>query len=67
MVEELKVGMGEPIVKVLGYLDINCIQVVEELKVGTNENIVIVLGIPGYKLIVFRWLESLRLERMRIL
>ena len=44
MVGKLKVGTIENIFKVLGYLDINCIQVVEELQVGTDENIVKVLG-----------------------
>jgi len=50
VVEELKVGTDENIVKVLEYLDINCIQVDEELKVGTDENIVKVLNIRGYNL-----------------
>ena len=67
MVVKLKVGTNENIVTVLGYLDINCIQVVGKLKIGTDENIVKVLGyrtdenivkvldIPGYKLYSGGW------------
>ena len=44
MVGKLKVGTDENIVKVLGYLDINCIQVVGKLKIGKDENIVKILG-----------------------